>query len=430
MLDKLYQKLMFSQSKIKFITVEKKCNFYVEIEKKIPYHAHTVYGQVAEWLCRGLQILGCRFDSDPGLHLIMIKNIVLTNFRNHKMSRIKTSGAKNVIVIGENGAGKTAILEALSMLSGDRGMRGADMMNVARFDGNGSFSVFAEMDDDTNISVYFNNGDTNRHAKIDDENATLSGLNEKIKMVWLSPREDRLFVDGVSERRAFFDRLCCGFDSKHAGRVARLSKLISERAYALKSGGDKHLLDVLDDSISSMAIAVCDTRIKYAGAVNYFLDNYAISLTGMIEEMIISGATAGDAERKYREYLGKNRDLVADKMVIDGPHKSDFGMFNKTLNLPVSLTSTGQQKMALLDLILAHTKLLHSLSECGAIVLLDEAVAHLDNAARESLFDALGKTETQVWATGIEREMFGNIKNAIFVTCQDGEIKSILNSDE
>ena len=132
----------------------------------------TRKGQVAEWLCRGLQILGCRFDSDPGLQFVkMINQITLTNFRNHTSSRIKIDGAKNIIITGLNGAGKTAILEAVSLLCGERGLRGADIQTLARFDGDGSFSVFATTDDDSDVSVFLNTGDSNRHAKIDNENA-------------------------------------------------------------------------------------------------------------------------------------------------------------------------------------------------------------------------------------------------------------------
>lgn len=384
---------------------------------------------MAEWLCRGLQILGCRFDSDPGLHLEMINTVVLTNFRNHKMSRIKTAGFRNIILVGPNGAGKTAILEALSMLSGDRGMRGADMTDVARFDGDGSFAVFATTGQDTNITVYFDTGDNNRHAKKDEDSVPLSSLAALLPMVWLSPREDRLFIDSVSDRRAFFDRLVCGFDSAHAGRISRLGKLLSERAVMLKSGADTRLIDVLDDNIAATSVSICDGRIRYAGEINYFLKNYAVSLDGMIEEMLISGLTPGDAERKYREYLSQARQIVADKMVLDGPHKSDFGMFNNALNLPVKLTSTGQQKMALFDLILAHAKLIHTKKACGAVILLDEAVAHLDDSARKLFFDAIADTDAQVWCTGIDANLFKYAKNAIIVSCIDGTISNIVESD-
>ena len=366
-----------------------------------------------------------RFRLWPPL-FIMIETLCLTDFRNHTMCRIKTHKMPNVIITGPNGAGKTAILEALSILSGDRGMRAAQMTDIARFDGSGGFSVFATLSDDTEISVSFNPGDTNRHGRIDGDSATLVDLGTLLPMVWITPREDRLFIDSASERRAFFDRLVSGFDTSHSGRVARFSKLLSERAIALKSGQDKRWVDALDDQIAAIATTIASARIQYAGELNYFLQNAAISVSGMLEQMLIDGRTAGDVERTYREYLGTAREIVADKMVVDGVHKSDFGVFNKQLNLPAHLTSTGQQKKTLLELILAHAKLLHARTNHETIILLDEAVAHLDENARGKLFSELANTMAQVWATGLDAKNFANVPNAVFVSCTNGDISNIL----
>ncbi len=360
----------------------------------------------------------------------MITTLSLTDFRNHNACRIITNNRRNVIITGPNGAGKTAVLEAVSMLSGDRGMRGASMSEIARFNGSGGFSVFSTLDDETDLSVYFNSGDTNRRAKIDGDNAPLADLGKYLRMVWLTPREDRLFIDGAAERRTFFDRLAGAFDTSHVGRNAKLSKLLSERAFALKTGANKHWLDALDNQIAGVAVAVAVTRIQYAGQLNYFLDRCAISVSGRIEQMIIDGMSAGDAERAYMEYLYNTRELVGDKMILDGPHKSDFGVFNNELNLPVHLTSTGQQKMILLDLILAHAKLIHIKTNAQPLILLDEAVAHLDKWAREKLFAELGAAHAQVWATGIDVNVFQDVPDATFVTCMGGQINNILGAEK
>ncbi len=361
---------------------------------------------------------------------LMINTLTLSDFRNHTATRINTMGRGNIIITGPNGAGKTAVLEAISMLSGDRGMRGADMRDIARFNSSGNFSVFATLADETDISITFNSGDTNRRARIDGDNAPLSELGKHLRIVWLTPREDRLFVDGAAERRAFFDRLAGAFDTSHTGRVARLSKLLSERAFALKSGADKHWLDALDIQISGAAVAVATSRIQYAGQLNYFLTRCAVSVTGKIEQMLIDGVSPGDTERAYLEYLQNNRELVGDKMILDGPHKSDFGVFNNELQLPAYLTSTGQQKITILDLILAHAKLIHIKTKNRPLILLDEAAAHLDKNARTQLFTELAQADAQVWATGIDCNIFQDIPNAVFVTCENGQINNILTPKE
>ncbi len=356
----------------------------------------------------------------------MIETLTLTDFRNHEMCRIKTAGRRNIIITGPNGAGKTAVLEALSMLSGDRGMRGAPMTDIARFNGCGGFSIFATLSDDTEISITYTAGDANRRARIDGDTAPLSQLVAQLPMVWITPREDRIFVDGAGERRAFFDRLVSGFDATHAGRVASLTKLLSERAFALKSGRDARWTDALDMQIASVAVAVAAARVQYAGEINYFLSGAAMSVAGMIESNLISGMTPGDAERAYLEYLHGARELLGDKMILDGTHKSDFGVFNEKLDLPAALTSTGQQKSVLIDMIMAHARLVYEKTGRRPIILLDEAAAHLDPDARHRMFRAFAAARAQVWATGLDANAFSDVNDAAFVACNDGEISNIV----
>ncbi|MBO4480469.1 MAG: AAA family ATPase [Alphaproteobacteria bacterium] len=356
----------------------------------------------------------------------MIEYLTLTDFRNHKTCRIETMGRKNVIITGPNGAGKTAILEAVSMLGGERGMRGAPMTDIARFNGNGGFSIFAGISDETELSVYFNAGDTNRHAKIDGDSAPLSNLARHLRIVWITPREDRIFVDNAADRRAFFDRLAASFDSAHAGRITRYTKLMNERAGALKNGADGNWIDALDIQIAAVSVAIAATRIQYAGEINYFLKDIAVSVDGMVESMILT-TNAASAERDYLSYLKSNRALVNDKMVLDGVNKSDFGIFNMALNLPANLTSTGQQKTTILKLILAHAKLVYTKTGAHPIILLDEAIAHLDQESKEKLFSELGDANAQVWATGIDAGAFTNVPDAIFVSCTDGIINNIIH---
>lgn len=355
----------------------------------------------------------------------MIESLTLTDFRNHTAGRIQTAGRRNIIITGPNGAGKTAILEAVSMLAGDRGMRSAPMTDIARFGGNGGFSVYANLGDDSEVCVYFNSGDTNRRARIDGDNATLTDLGKKLRIVWVTPREDRIFVDSSSDRRAFFDRMAASFDSAHAGRCGRHAKLLTERAGAIKNGANSNWLDAIDTQIAATAIAIAAARIQYAGEVNYFLRDAAVSVDGMVESMIMN-SNAADAEREYLAYLKTNRNLVNDKMIIDGVNKSDFGVFDNKLNLPANLTSTGQQKTTLLNLILAHAKLIFTKVGAEPIILLDEAAAHLDSNARATLFTELGNTNAQVWATGLDANVFTNVPDATFVTCKNGEISNIL----
>ena len=361
----------------------------------------------------------------------MIETLTLTDFRNHSSSRIKTGGARNIVIIGDNGSGKTAILEAVSMFAGNGSLRGATTIEIARDNGSGGFAISAELSDGTALSVTWKAGDAHRRARIDNDAAPLSDLARHLRLVWLTPREDRLFVDGAADRRAFFDRLCASFDATHSGRCARLAKLLAERAYALKNGSDDNWLNPIEKHLAATAVAVASLRVKYSGEINHELskdennDSSLITLSGWLEDRLSKGAAASDVEKEYLDYLANNRELIADKMNIDGAHKSDFGMFNSALNKPANMTSTGQQKLMLLSLMCAHARLIKTKTGTAPIILLDEVAAHLDKSARARLFAEFKNLDAQVWATGLDKGTFVSVSDALFITCANGTIQSI-----
>jgi DNA replication and repair protein RecF len=151
-------------------------------------------------------------------------------------------------------------------------------------------------------------------------------------------------------------------------------------------------------------------------------DSYSLTVAGVLEQKLSLGGMAADVEREYAEYLSHERTLVHDKMTVDGAHKSDMIMFNNTLGMNVAMTSTGQQKSALLVLAVAHAKLLRAKIATVPIILLDEATAHLDALARKNLFAELAETDAQVWCTGIDRALFDGIGGAVFISCENGRI--------
>jgi DNA replication and repair protein RecF len=344
----------------------------------------------------------------------MIEQLTLTNFRNHERLRINTGGG-NVALTGSNGAGKTNVLEALSLLSGGSGLRGALSCDVARF-GTGEYAAAAKLSNGSEVCVFWS-GNGHRKARINGDAAPLSELPKHVGIVWLTPAEDLLFVASPSVRRTFLDNLVAGFDDRHIGRVSRLSKLLSERAFALKNGADENWLSSIEDNVASVASAVADARVRYAAGLNHFLEDGEISLSGMLEQKIIDGEKAGDFEDFYRKYLLENRFLVADKMTVDGAHRTDFSVLNRALNLPADKTSSGQQKLLLNKLIIAGCRLLHARKpERPMLMLLDEADSHLDENARAALFCALSEINAQIWMTGTNPASFANVENCKVVT--------------
>jgi DNA replication and repair protein RecF len=342
----------------------------------------------------------------------MIDRLTLTDFRNHKTLRVNADG-KNVVLAGTNGAGKTNVLEAVSLLGGGPGFRRALSEDLARF-GAAGYGVNALLTDGGEISVFWQNGQAGRRAKIDGTAAPLSALSERVRVVWLTPAEDMLFLDSPSSRRSFLDNLAAGFDGLHAGRAARLNKLMSERAFALKNGRDDGWLDLLEKNLAMSASAVADARVRYVAELNHFFEAGIVGLSGIAEQRFINGEKAGDFEDFYLKYLSENRFLTGDKMAVDGPHRADFSVKNLALNLDAGKTSAGQQKLLLARMVIAHAKLLLA-KGLRLIVLLDEADGHLDKNARAELFSELGKTNAQIWLTGTDAGVFAGVPNSIVV---------------
>ncbi|MDR2268771.1 MAG: AAA family ATPase [Rickettsiales bacterium] len=342
----------------------------------------------------------------------MLEQITLTNFRNHKTLRLNTK-KKNIVLFGPNGAGKTNVLEAVSLLNGGSGLRRAQSADLALF-GSDEYAIAAAVVGGAELSVYWRAGMGHRKAKINGENAPLWGLSEHIGIVWLTPADDLLFVGPPSGRRVFLDNLAAGFDGAHAGRIARLSRLLSERAFALKNNRDDEWLDLIEANIASAAAAVADARVRFAGEANHFFEGGEIALCGMLENKIINGEKAGDFEDFYRRYLAENRFLVADKMTIDGAHRFDFSVMNQAVGLSADKTSSGQQKLLLNKLVIANAKLIKAKTpDRPLLILLDEADSHLDENAREKLFDELSGTSAQIWLTGTDLGKFSNIPESI-----------------
>ncbi|MDR0319308.1 MAG: DNA replication and repair protein RecF [Rickettsiales bacterium] len=359
----------------------------------------------------------------------MITTLTLTNFRNHKSTRIKTQGAKHIILFGANGSGKTNIIEAISLLSAGAGLRRAEMTDLPAFESDAGFGIHAELECGNTAATAAGAGDARRAVKINGRDSSLAELLKIIKPIWLTPREDGLFYGAAENRRAFFDHLIAGFSPSHAGRLGRLSKLISERAAALRAEAEPGWLSAIEENLMQTAAAVAAERVKYCAELNHFFNaesefgRNAITVSGWLEDRILAGEPISKIETDYAEYLADNRILMSDRQIFDGPQKSDFKVLGMDLNRPAHLCSTGQQKMILLSLALSHAKLLSALFGVSPVILLDEVAAHLDNDTRAKLLAEFGKTNSQIWMTGVSASAFASLPEAVFIEIEDGGVK-------
>ena len=355
-----------------------------------------------------------------------IHRLTLTHFRNYRSASLETQ-AGVVVLAGPNGAGKTNCIEAISFLSPGRGLRRANLEDVADNQGDGSWAVSSEVEGalglatlGTGIDAPVADSAVSRRCRIDREPvSSATAFGDHLRMVWLTPTMDGLFLGPASERRRFFDRLVLAIDSEHSARVAALDRSLRSRNRLLEVRNyDDHWCDAIERETAELAVAVAAMRGQTAARLAAMLrargqasafPSAEIALDGWMENALMSEpATA--VEDRYRQILRSNRprDAIAGR-TLDGPHLTDLQVVYAPKNMPARDASTGEQKALLIGLVLAHAQLVAEMTGITPLLLLDEVVAHLDPGRRLALFDELAKLGAQVWMTGADPAAFADI---------------------
>jgi DNA replication and repair protein RecF len=366
-------------------------------------------------------------DNRDSMIASRIRRLTLTHFRNYRAASVATR-AELVALVGPNGAGKTNAIEAISFLSPGRGLRRATLEDVADNQGDGSWAVSAEVEGalglatlGTGIDVPHNDGAAaSRRCRIDREPVnSATAFGDHLRMVWLTPSMDGLFLGAASERRRFFDRLVLAIDSEHSSRVSALDRSLRSRNRLLEVRNyDDHWCDAIERETAELAVAVAATRGQTATKLAAMLHargeasafpSARIMLDGWMENALLT-APATSVEDRYREILrdSRARDAAAGR-TLDGPHLTDLQVIYAPKNMPARDASTGEQKALLIGLVLAHASLVAEMTGITPLLLLDEVVAHLDPSRRRALFDELAKLGAQVWMTGADPATFTEI---------------------
>jgi DNA replication and repair protein RecF len=358
---------------------------------------------------------------------LMILKLTLSNFRNYHAASLAV-GAKTIVLVGPNGAGKTNLIEAISFLAPGRGLRRANLDEVAFAEGDGAWAVAAEIEGalglatlGTGIERAAEDGAANnRKCRIDREPvASAAAFAAHLRVVWLVPAMDTLFVGAPSERRRFLDRLALAVDAEHSGRVNALERSLRSRNRLLEEARpDAHWLDAVEHETAEIAVAVAGQRVETVRRLERVLAVRSgsafppaeIALDGWMETLI-ADHPAAEIEERYRAVLRDNRarDAAAGR-TLDGPHLTDLKVVYADKGIAAADASTGEQKALLIGLILAQARLIAEMTGFAPILLLDEVVAHLDPARRAALHLELGQLGAQTWMTGADPALFVEIE--------------------
>jgi DNA replication and repair protein RecF len=338
-----------------------------------------------------------------------LSRLTLNDFRNHAALEIRPH-AQFIALHGTNGAGKTNILEAVSLLVPGRGLRRAAMSDMLRNGGSGGFAIVAEVGGNVIGTGVSAEQPERRKVRVNESNAAINSLAEWLSVIWLTPAMDRLFADGAAARRRFLDRLVLAINPGHARHSSRYEKAMQQRNRLLASGvpADPLWLDALEAQMAESGNAIQGARASVVNALSGQLlktpsGPFATPQIKLVDKVAPADDDLASAWRK-----GRSRDAAAGRTLL-GPHRADLEVLHSASGQVAEQCSTGEQKALLLSLILAHAALVSVQRDAPPILLLDEVAAHLDPARRAALFGLLADTGAQVWLTGTEPELFNGI---------------------
>lgn len=358
----------------------------------------------------------------------MLSRLTLSDFRNHEDALI-VPRHPFVVLTGENGAGKTNILEAISLLTPGRGLRGAALSQMARQGGRGGFGVAAQVDGVTLGTGASPDAPDRRQARIGGVAHATSALAEYLSILWLTPAMDRLFTESAGGRRRFLDRLTLALRPAHATHSTRYEAAMRARNKLLADsarGWDEHWLSALEAQMAGHGAAIAEARDDMVAQLNAVL---AQAVEGPFARPVLAldapegdgGALLDEEALLIRLREGRRRDAAAGR-TLSGPHRVDLSVRHAAKDQPAALCSTGEQKALLLSIILGHAALVGQARGHAPLLLLDEVAAHLDPGRRIALFDRLAATGSQIWMTGTEAALFDGIGEATRLHVADGQV--------
>lgn len=338
-----------------------------------------------------------------------LTRLSLTDFRNHAVLSLQPA-AQFIALHGANGAGKTNILEAISLLVPGRGLRRAGLSEMTRSNGGGGFAVTAEIGDVMLGTGVEAEAPERRKVRINGATATINALAEWLSVIWLTPSMDRLFADGAGARRRFLDRLVLALEPRHAQASSRYEKAVQQRNKLLngESAPDPMWLDALEAQMADSGAAIGEARQRMMVALIAQLDVAPTGPFAVPDIKLDIEAPQSASELREAWKNSRRRDAGAGRTLI-GPHRADLIVHNRLNGQAADRSSTGEQKALLLSLILAHAALVAEQRGTPPILLLDEVAAHLDPSRRAALFERLAATGAQVWMTGTEAALFDDI---------------------
>ena len=334
-----------------------------------------------------------------------VAKLVTQNFRNLLPSTITFHPELNFFV-GDNGSGKSSLLEAIFLLGHGKSYRTSKVEHLAHYD-KSNFVVSIKDDNglQLGLSKDFVSGVTN--IKINGErHARLSALVQNIAVQIVTPESFKLFFGGPKERRRFIDLGMFHVKHNFSNQWRDFSKVLKQRNACIKNSVDKASFTYWTELFCQQSEKVALVREEYVDTLSKELSHWLAILLPDIKDNISVQYNRGWSQKKtLAESLLTNYEREKHfGYSIFGAHKFDvkFMLAKQALE---SQLSRGQQKLFLLALTFAQAKLISKVKRVKPILLIDDIGAELDTSSRQALSKAIDKINCQVVITAIEESV-------------------------
>jgi DNA replication and repair protein RecF len=358
---------------------------------------------------------------------LAIETLALSHFRSHRATRLTLDG-RPVALVGPNGAGKTNVLEAISLLSPGRGLRRAAAEDLARRPESLGWKVGAAIDGISGrheVETWAEPGEA-RQQRVDGKAAPQSGLGRVLRILWIVPAMDRLWIESSEGRRRFLDRLTLSFAPDHAEHSLIYEKAMRDRNRLIRDQvTDPHWYTALEAQMAEAGRQITlNRRAALARIASAFDASSAFPAAGLA----LTGPDGGEEPDDLAHALadGRRRDIAAGRALV-GPHRADLLARYVAKDMAADQCSTGEQKALLISLVLANARALAQDLGRAPILLLDEVAAHLDETRRAALYDEICALGAQAVMTGTDDSLFAALpgRGVVLSVRDDGSGSSL-----
>ncbi|ACM49742.1 DNA replication/repair protein RecF [Anaplasma marginale] len=347
-----------------------------------------------------------------------IQSIKLCNFRNYTRAELESHG-HSVVLLGENGSGKTNILEAISLLSKGPGLRNVSAACMQNRESSAPWSVHhAVLSGNAQCSVSITKHENKRRLLIDEKAGLYSTLHNMLCIVWLMPQLDHILLKAPSERLRFFDRVVHIFDKDYSSHIVRYEKAKRDRRKILREAPqDVNWLTSLENVMAASGVCIARMRLNALEILQKTMaDNdinspflkFNIHLDSAVFELLESQE---HAVSRYMQQLGNSRMKdMHGQLTSFGIHNDHFQISNADKNLAASNCSTGEQKILLLSLLLTAAVAKRKVHNQAPIMLLDDIMSHLDYTHKQELVQTIKDVGCQTWITDVDDRNFEGLE--------------------